>query len=152
MQQLKFLNKKEAKQILEMLESQWGFKGELDYIFMMNSRNKIYIINRDISKVDLEKLRIDSIGLYFGETLGNEIRLSIEGSQMIGKNCSKNICELNDAEFKEWLAGNDLHKEEGSGFMLVRHNDDFVGCGKAGKDKFYNYIGKNRRITASDWA
>ncbi|MBI4440337.1 hypothetical protein HY638_05175 [Candidatus Woesearchaeota archaeon] len=152
MQQLKFLNKKETKQILEMLESRWGFKGELDYVFMLNSKNRVYIVNRDISGVDMDKLRIDSVGMYFGEILGNEIRLSIEGSQMIGGKCSKNILEINDNEFREWLAGNDLHKEEGSGFMLVRHNEDFVGCGKAGKDKFYNYIGKNRRITASELA
>jgi len=109
------------------------------------------MINKDFSEIDIEKIRINSIGLYFGETFHNEIRLSIEGSQLIGKDCTKNILELNEKESKEWLKGIDIDKEvEDRGFVIIKHDKDFLGCGKAVESKILNYVPKNRRLRVSD--
>lgn len=94
MQKLKILNNKEIKGILKLLDNQFGFKEKFDYVFLMSSKNKIYLVNKNIGEIDIEKLRIDAIGLYFGELNHGELRLSIEGSQIIGKKASKNIVEL----------------------------------------------------------
>ena len=91
MKNLKILNKKEIKKIMQLIEKQWNAKLKLGYAFLKTEKGKIYIVNEDISKLDLSKLRINSIGLYFGELRGDELRLSIEGSQIIGKNASKNV-------------------------------------------------------------
>lgn len=149
MQQLKILNKKEIKKLLELIKNQWGFKEELDYAFLINKKDKVYIINSDIKNIDLEKLKIDSIGLYFGENIKGEFRLSIEGSQIIGPHAVKNITEIDEKEKKEWLRGNDLVKElKGeNGFIIIKSNEDYLGCGKYREGKTLNYIPKARRLT-----
>ncbi|MBC8444307.1 hypothetical protein H8D83_01845 [Candidatus Woesearchaeota archaeon] len=147
MQNLKILNNKEIKKITEILKQQFGFKEKLDYVFLMNQRNRLYLINKDLAKLNLETLRIDSIGLYFGEYRRDEVRLSIEGGQMIGKKVTKNIIELNDREAEEWLTGQDIHKKSNvSGFVILKHKEDILGCGRYKEEKILNYVPKERRL------
>lgn len=147
MQNLKILNKKQTKEILSLIKKQFGAEFKSDFAFLKNEKGKIYLINKDISKINLEKLRINSLGLYFAETRNNEIRLSIEGSQLIGPLAKKNILELTEKQVKEWMQGNDLEtKGDYSGFVLIKHNNDFLGCGKVREGKVFNYVGKARRI------
>ena len=147
MSQLKILNKKEIKHILGMIKSQWNADADLDYVFLKTEKGKIYIVNKEIAKIDLVKLRVNSIGLYFGEIKNGEIRLSIEGSQIVGQKAEKNVLELDENEAKEWMQGNDLEKETGaSGFFIIKYKDDFLGCGKYKDGKIFNFIGKARRI------
>ncbi len=146
MQNLKILNKKQIKLILKKLEAQFGFKDTLDFVFLQNREGKIFLINKDIAKVDLSKLRINSIGLYFGKIEQDELRLSIEGSQLIGKKAKKNIVELNSQQLKQWLKGEDIENNKHQGFVIIRHNKDFLGTGKAKQDKILNFVPKARRI------
>ena len=147
MKKLKILNNKEIKKILEILKQQFGFKEKLDYVFLINQRNRLYLVNKEISKLNLENLRIDSIGLYFGEYRHDEVRLSIEGSQMIGKKSTKNIIELNDKEAEEWLLGQDILKESTiKGFVILKHKKDILGCGRYKEGKIFNYVPKERRL------
>ena len=147
MQKIKILNNKEIKEILNLIEKQWDAKLNLDYVFLKTEKEKIYIVNKDISKVDLGKLRINTIGLYFAEVKDNNIRLSIEGSQIIGPKAKKNVLELNEKEVKEWMQGNDLEKETNlSGFLIIKDKDDYLGCGKRRDGEVLNFIGKARRI------
>ena len=147
MQKLKILNNKEIKGILKLLDNQFGFKEKFDYVFLMSSKNKIYLVNKNIGEIDIEKLRIDAIGLYFGELNHGELRLSIEGSQIIGKKASKNIVELDKKESELWSMGNDLDKEvDVSGFVILKHKKDFIGCGKYKEGKIFNYVPKERRL------
>lgn len=144
---LKILNKKEIKRILNQIEDQWGFNEEMDCAFLENEKGKVYICNKEIFDLDLSKLKINSFGIYFADT-AEEIRLSIEGSQIIGPSSSKNIVELDDDESKRWLSGEDIEKETGSeGFVLIKHGQDFLGTGKATDDKrILNFVPKNRRL------
>ena len=147
MQKIKILNNKEIKETLNLIEKQWDAKLKLDYAFLKTEKDKIYLVNKDISKVDLGKLRINSIGLYFAEAKDNNVRLSIEGSQIIGPKAKKNILELNEKEVKEWMRGNDLEMEgDFSGFLIIKYNNDYLGCGKLRNGKLLNFIGKARRI------
>ena len=148
MQNIRILNKKEIKEILNLIENQWQAKLSLNYVFLKTEKGKIYIVNKDISDIDLSKLRINSIGLYFGEIRGNELRVSIEGSQIIGPEAKKNVLDLDEDEVKEWMKGNDLEKKgDFQGFFIIKHKDDFLGCGKWRKDKVLNYVNKARRIS-----
>ena len=150
MPQLKFLNRKETKEILKLIEEQWGAKLKLDYTFARNNKHRVFIINKDISKIDFSKLRINSIGMYFCD-LENEIRLSIEGSQIIGPKAAKNIAEINESQVKQWLKGEDLEiegKSNYSGFVIIKRNTDFLGTGKYKSGKVLNYVSKSRRISS----
>ena len=147
MQKIKILNNKEIKETLNLIEKQWDAKLKLDYAFLKTEKDKIYLVNKDISKVDLGKLRINTIGLYFAEAKDNNVRLSIEGSQIIGPKAKKNILELNEKEVKEWMRGNDLEMEvDFSGFLIIKYNNDYLGCGKLRNGKLLNFIGKASRI------
>jgi|TARA_B100001971_G_C18108034_1_gene492602 NOL1/NOP2/fmu family ribosome biogenesis protein len=148
MQNIRILNNKEIKQILNLAEKQWEAKLTPDYVFLKTEKGKIYVVNKSISKLDLGKLRINTVGMYFSEAKENEMRLSIEGSQIVGPKAKKNVLELDEHEVKEWMQGNDLEKEGNfPGFFIIKHKDDFLGCGKWRNDKVLNYIGKARRVS-----
>jgi NOL1/NOP2/fmu family ribosome biogenesis protein len=148
---LNILNKKESNHILELLEKDYDCNTKLDYVFLMNNKNRIYLANREAFSLDFKKLRISSIGIYFGEVYNDELRLSIEGSQMVGKDARQNVVLLDDTEARRWMKGQDIEKKsESRGFVIIRHNDDFLGGGKATEGKIWNFFPKTRRIMASD--
>lgn len=160
MPELKILNNKEIKEILQLIENQWGAKLKADHVFLKNNKNRVFIVSRDISKIDFSQLRLNSIGMYFCEIDKKGIRLSIEGSQIVGPKSTKNVVELNEEETKRWFRGEDLEKEckDCSGFIILKHKYqknsseknffvfDFLGNGKYKEGKILNYVGKSRRV------
>ena len=147
MQKLKILNSREIKEILKLIEKQWGAKLKPNYAFLQNNKNRVFIINKEISKIDISKLRINTIGIYFCEVDKVGIRLSIEGSQIVGPEATKNIAEITETQTKQWLKGEDLEtKENYSGFVIIKHQNYFLGTGKFKENKVLNYVGKSRRI------
>ena len=167
MPELKILNSREIKQILKLIEKQWGTKLKLDYGFLKSNRNevsgelknfaflsnhkgRVFIVNKEISNIEFSKLRLNSVGMYFCEVHNGSIRLSIEGSQIIGPKATKNVAELDEDGTKKWLKGEDLEKECGNckGFVILRHKNDFFGNGKYSKGRILNFVTKTRRINA----
>ena len=148
MPELKILNNKEIKEIYQLIGEQWGAKIKLDYGFLKNSKNRIFVISKDIAKIDTSNLRINSVGMYFCEIDSRGIRLSIEGAQIVGPKATKNIVELDEEETKKWFKGEDLEKncEDCSGFVILKHNKDFFGNGKYSNGRILNYVGKTRRV------
>ena len=84
----------------------------------------------------------------FCEIDGKGIRLSIEGSQIVGLKAAKNVVDLDEEETKRWFKGEDLEKEckDCSGFVVLRHKNDFLGTGKYTNGKILNYVSKTRRV------
>ncbi len=169
MKNLQILNSKQLKQIKQLLKSQ--FDADFDfsqYAVLKSPKDKIYIVQKDIfTKLnqDLTKLRINSIGMYFAHIKNNELRLSIEGSQLVGPIAKKNIVELRNDELEQWIQGIDLDTTEHfphpyfppeqkdhtsilgpNQFIIIKHNNDFIGCGKLTKNKVLNFVPKTRRI------
>jgi NOL1/NOP2/fmu family ribosome biogenesis protein len=89
--------------------------------------------------------------MYFCEIDRQGIRLSIEGSQIVGPKAVQNVVEISEEEAKRWLKGEDLEKEckDCNGFVILKHNKDFLGNGKYKNGRILNYVGKARRISAS---
>ncbi len=147
---LNILNTREKQEILEKLEKQYGFDKELNQTFLKSSKDKIYIVSRDIARINLEEYKIDRIGNYFASLdSGGNLRLSIEGSQIVGPHATKNVREINDEEFKKWIAGESLESDENwSPFQIIKYGDDFIACGKVVDGKLKNYVPKSRRITS----
>src|SRR3989338_555604 len=150
MQGLKILNSREIKEIYGLIDKQWGAKFKLDYGFLRNQKNRIFVISKGISAIDISKLRLNSVGMYFCEFDSLGIRLSIEGSQIIGPKAEKNIVELNDEETKRWFKGEDIEKEcEGCrGFVILKNKNDFLGTGKYSNKRILNYVSKTRRVSS----
>jgi len=145
--ELKILNRKKVKEILALIKKQWDADFRTELAFLMNTQNKIFLANKEVFNLDLEKLRINSIGLYFGELKNNELRLSIEGSQIIGKSAKRNFVELDDKQAMQWLKGEDIDtKGNYKGFVILKHKNDFLGTGKYKDGKVLNFVSKARRF------
>ena len=96
MPELKILNNKEIKEILKLIQNQWGAKIKINYGFLKNQKGRIFVVSKDIAKIDISKLRLNSVGIYFCEIGKQGIRLSIEGSQIVGPKAAKNAVELSE--------------------------------------------------------
>lgn len=148
MQNLKILNKKEIKKILNQIDNQYNInKLDLDYVFLQNKEGRLFLVNRDVGNVEIEKLRINSLGLYFGKIERDEIRLSIEGSQLVGVMAKKNVVEINKEQANSWLQGNDVKVgEKVAGFVILKYGNDFLGAGRYKEGNIINAVPKERRV------
>ncbi|MBS1267225.1 MAG: Ribosomal RNA small subunit methyltransferase F [Candidatus Woesearchaeota archaeon] len=142
----KILNTRDVKEINNLIEKQWGVRLDLNLAFL-KKKFKIYVVSRTLGKIDFTKLRINNVGMYFGHIKNNEIRLSIEGSMIVGPLAEKNILEISDWQLQGWLNGEELEaKNKNHSFVLIKHKDDFVGCGKQIGNRVLNYVPKARRV------
>lgn len=148
---MKFLKSKQAREIIKLVEKQWGAKLDwlAKYYFLKNNKGKIFIVNKEINKIKLENLRVDKLGLYVAE-VKKEIRLSIEGSQLIGPLAKKNTVELSEKEMICWMKGENikLNKSQTSlaGYVILKCRQDYLGTGKYKEKVILNHVPKARRI------
>ena len=94
---------------------------------------------------------MERVGAYFAKVINNgmgeKIRLSIEGSQFLKSQITKNILEISDKDAEEWMKGHELYIQTGKReFLIMKNNEDFLGTGKASEGKIGNFIPKNRRL------
>lgn len=150
--QLKILNSKEKKAIRQTIDSQWGCKFESDLVFLRSTKEKICLMTRDFDSLDLSGIKIDSMGCYFASEKGAELRLSIEGSELVGPIATKNVLSLNDADTRLWLKGKDVPSdiEPVTGFIILKNKEDYLGTAKLKDGMLLNFTPKNRRILADD--
>jgi len=157
MQNLKILNTREKREVMQNLGEMYGFKGELRGVLLFSSKQKYFILSGDMEKIPLEdekKLRLDKAGLYLGRKTPEGIRLSIEGSQIIGRTARKNVLLIGDEHLEPWVKGQDfvLSKDEKKqvkgreGYFIIRHDSDFLGCARIRQNNVQNLVSKNRRI------
>lgn len=153
MQTLTILNSKEIRQLKQQIEIEFGYAPQEDLAYLRNEKEKIFIINRDLAKIDWKKLIVDKVGLYFGEDLGEEFRLSKEGAQLLGAEARKNkvklknVIELSHDELKHYFTGLDLPKECGkqSRLVLLQYKEDIIGCARYKEGKILNFMPKIHR-------
>ena len=141
---MKFLNTREIKKIYQALEEQFGNKKKLDFAFTENNKDKIFLISKDYANLDENTLRINNLGLYFAKRQIDGIRLSIEGSQLIEP--TKNIIQLNKQQMELWVKGEDFPFEHETSYVIVKHKDDTLGCGRVVKNELRNMVPKERRL------
>jgi len=150
------LNKKAAEEIIAQMDEQWGAHIEGDYQYLLTAKGRVYIVHKDVAKINFRALRIDAMGLYVAEIKKRQIRLSIEGSQLVGPKSTKNVVELDKETAIDWLRGADINVDDQaagkqwSGFLIVKHGADFLGSGKYVDGALLNHVPKARRLLTSD--
>lgn len=148
MGRMNFLKSKERKQFANAIEKQWGRCPEMirSKFLVKSGKDRIYLVNTEYDTVDLNGIRINNVGLYIAEEKG-ELRLSIEGSQLVGPEATKNVLEIDDESRKQWFMGEDLHVPgDFEGFVILKHGKDFIGSGKYKEGKILNFVPKTRRL------
>ena len=155
MQHLKILNSRQTKKIKIALKEHFGEIPKLDYVFIQNNNNRIFLINKNLVKIDLNKLKVERIGLYFAEFKDNHIRLSKEGAQLLVQLAKKqkiklnNLVELSKEEVKEYFKGLDINKDLGeeNKAIILTFKDNIIGYAKYKENKIINYLPKIHRGT-----
>ena len=150
MQTLDILNTSDIKKIRQLFEETYGSFFLGDYAYLQNKDGRLSLINKDMGKIDINKLRVDKFGLYVAEIKGNAVRLSKEGAQLLAKEARdklKNIVKLDSREIKAYFHGIDLRIDLGpeSKFVLIEYNGDIVGCSKYKEGIILNYLPKIHR-------
>lgn len=143
---MKILSSSEKKKIIKELEK-FGIE-KLNYLLFQTGKGKIRGYSGNLSRQELSELsrllNVEIIGLYLMRQ-DNEIRLSLDATHLLKP--SKNIIEVNDNQAQSWLRGEDLSlTTDLKGFVIIKHNQDFLGSGKASENKILNFIPKERRL------
>lgn len=146
-----FLNSKETKLLKKVLITQYDYEGDFDYALYKSEKNRVYTITKDLSRINYEIFRINQTGVYFCEAKDDGLRLSIEGSQIIGPHAKKNVIELDAPTARLWLKGQDIDYEGSSpNFVIIKSGTDYMGSAKHKNNILLNHVPKERRIRASD--
>lgn len=146
---MKILTSSDKKKIVEQLEKQFGIT-ELPYLLIKFGEERLRIYSGTLSKEEIsildQDLRIETIGLYFAKIEKDGIRLTLDGIQILKDQIKKNVIELTDADSEKWLRGNDLEIKSVRGYVILKNNNEFLGCGKSTGEKITNFVPKERRI------
>jgi NOL1/NOP2/fmu family ribosome biogenesis protein len=147
MHTLSFLNSHEIREIDEALMRQFGTELPKGYAYVLRKDGDLFMVNRDVERIDLSKITINSLGLYIGEYRGDEFRLGIEGSQILGALAKKNVVSIDKEQLAKWFAGEEIESSENaSGYVILKSGSDFVGCGRLIEGKITNFVPKTRRV------
>jgi NOL1/NOP2/fmu family ribosome biogenesis protein len=157
MQKLTVLNTREKKKIIDDLKEQFGFTGTIEGSLLTNKEQKVFLITPDISKISRDQdkeLRLDAAGLYIGKIEINGIRLSMEGSQLIGPYSKKHVLEIDEEHLEHWVKGEDFELSEKEqkktdneeGFFIIKFGNDYMGCCQVKKGNVRSLVSKERRL------
>lgn len=148
---LKILNSKEKKEIISILKSQFDYdvkNSNLEF-HIIKDEEKVYFFTSD-ETIDFSRLKIKQIGTHIGDLNDGRLILTIQGAQIIGPFCSKNIIEFSKENARRYLKGEDIDTEQNDGVYLLKCDDDFIGCGIVRSGTILNTIERARRINCKD--
>ena len=150
--ELTALNSKERKKFYEILNPYFGLGKDfvLEGVLMVNDKNKYFIVDDKYREI-AGKVRTKMIGLYIAEiNKYGEIRLSIEGSQMIGPKATAHKLKLTPEQARLFMEGEDIDIDEKAQQYFVLYFEDemthYIGCGKVKEGKLLNFTPKGRRV------
>lgn len=150
--QIEKMSSTEIKELEKILEKNYGVKVRFQDILFQTKKKKIWIVSRDFPESWWEKLRLNSVGLYFGKLKRNQkIKLSLEGAQWIGNRARKNLVEIPEAELPNLLSGKNIcnfqpRKADINNFVLVKCGKYVVGVGILREGYVENLLPKTRRM------
>jgi|SRR3989304_6655133 len=150
MEYIKILSEQEKRKIENQLHAQFGIK-ELPGKIVMRGEEKLFLFTGEADENEIRKIEqataVEKVGVYFAKLINEEIKLTIEGTQLLKEQITKGIFQINDSQAEEWMMGRELNLKSGlKGFVVMKNNDDYLGCGKASQEKITNFIPKSRRL------
>ncbi len=142
---LRPLKARERRDVAAELRRQFGGAPELEAL-LENREGKLFAASVDVGRVDLSRLRVEAVGLAVGRRQTDGLRLSIEGSQLVGPHASHHVLKLDDQQLAAWLRGESVPAPGEDGYFLLRAGQDFVGCAKRKGGLLLNAVPKARRL------
>ncbi len=153
---LQKINQSEKKEIEKKLKEQFGIE-KIPGQLIKRGKERIFLFQGDMDWNEIQKIEksilIERAGIYFIKEIPGEdkYRLSIEGTQIMKNQITKNIFELNKEQATQWMQGQELNIQTGKREVLImKYENDFLGCGKASAEKIGNFVPKNRRLKTKE--
>ena len=151
---LQILDKREVKKLQEILDKNYKSGFELkDFGVMLGSEERIWLAARGVFSFDFSKLPVNSIGMNFGKLKRNgKLRLTIEGSQLVGRTAERNVAIISDSDAESFLRGEDVDIlqaigcEEHTFVILKTESGVILGSALFAEGKMKNLLPKSRRI------
>ncbi len=140
------MSRKDVKKFLKSINEYFESDFQSNDVFLKTEQNKIYIVTPEAWNFDLEKIHVKNIGIYFGQIMpSGEVRLSVEGSQLVGKTAKK-IFTVNKEQL-DMISHSEKFETDvkNNGFFIVKYKEHVIGCVKVSNGFVYNYIPKSRR-------
>jgi NOL1/NOP2/fmu family ribosome biogenesis protein len=150
---IKFCSEREKENILRQLKHQFGIEN-IPFSMARLGKERIIVFSGDISErqtLNIDQVaHIEGVGLYFAKEQIDGIRLSIEGSQLLKNQITKNIFILDSKQAEQWMMGQEITLDKSDndkkGFFIMKFNDDFLGTGKISENRITNFVPKPRRL------
>ncbi|MDD5700125.1 MAG: hypothetical protein PHH00_02950 [Candidatus Nanoarchaeia archaeon] len=147
---IQILNKKQEQEIAGYLKEQFG-ANKIPGKLMKMGEERIFLFCGNATDEEIYRIErivpVERVGFYFAKIIRDEFKLSIEGSQALKDEITRNIFELDKEQAEKWMMGQELNIKTGKrGFLIMKYRDDFLGCGKASEEKIGNFVPKMRRL------
>jgi NOL1/NOP2/fmu family ribosome biogenesis protein len=134
------------QEVWDFLKTQFGIPHLPGYRLLRSGQKRIRIISKAAFSLVPNVPCAGPAGLYFGEYLPHAIRLTMDGAQLIGSHATKQIVTLSMSQAKAWLQGESIeYKSDQHGYVIVKHNEDILGCGSLSHGILRSYVPKVRR-------
>lgn len=142
------LNAKERKFIIKHISSRFGFVWDDPHELLLDPSDRLYGVTRQVFDIIDSLKRVDTLGNYWGEWRNNEFRFSIEGAQRFGPIATKNVISLTKEQAIDFLQAKSIEVkvQAQDGFVIVKTDADFIGCGRLSAGQIVPFISKNRRL------
>lgn len=109
----------------------------------LKRKDLVYVIPKE--KVNLKNLNVVSIGCLLGQIQKDMLKISHEFYHTFGE-LFKHKIDLNFADAKKYLHGEELEKDLPNGVYAITYFDVALGGGKMVNGRLKNYYKKNSRI------
>ena len=150
---MKFVKSGEKKRLLKELKESFGIDKLDSWILVETGKKKIRGFSGNMTREEIKELseisNLELLGTYLVRKETNVLRLGFDATQILKDKIKKNIFELDDSQLDSWMNGNNLNEKVEKGIYVLRHADDFVGCGISNGEKIINFVPKERRIRRS---
>ena len=150
---MKFIKSGEKKRLLKELKEIFGIEKLDSWILVETGKKKIRGFSGNMTREEIKELseisNLEILGTYLVRKETTVLRLGFDATQILKDKITKGIFELSDSQLESWMNGNNINENVEKGIYVLRHADDFVGCGISNGEKIINFVPKERRIRRS---
>ena len=141
------MQERDNRHIFKLLSEQFGVEAsELDFKLRERGHGKLYAFKDEMCSAEDSGGAEKHAGIYFGKLEKDGLRLSIEGSFLVGAKARRGVLNLSDEEARKWLRGEDLESDV-KGYVILKWRSYFLGCGKGNGKFIKNFVPKERRLS-----
>ena len=149
---MELMNPRERRYLENRLKKQHGVENAFgDLLLIKAGQGRIRAATREVFEAARRLRKVQQLGLYVAKISRGDVFLSIEGSQLLNGEITKNVIELDEEAANKWMKASPITAQMryDSRYVVAKTGDLYLGSGRVTRDgKIYPQIAKWRRIPA----